>query len=102
MAHKGLGGHSGPFQVSSPTYWKIKKPADHIEHSTYTVHRVYKDFEFLLMILFFYFLGVHATDNAFCPKACATWIREMIQKCYDIGLIVKVIVMDMGGGNQAV
>ena len=46
-------------------------------------------------------IGVHATDNSFCPKATAKWVREMIQKCFDIGLIVKALVMDMGSCNQA-
>ena len=47
-------------------------------------------------------VGVHATDNAYCPKEAAKWIKEIIQKCYDIDLIVKVIVMDMGPNNQAI
>ena len=44
-------------------------------------------------------IGVHATDNGWCPKAVAKWMRQMIQKIYDIGLIFKVIIMDMSGAN---
>ena len=46
--------------------------------------------------------GVEFTDNGFCPKAVAKWMKKMIQKAYDVGLIVRVIVMDMGGGNMGI
>ena len=44
--------------------------------------------------------GVEFTDNGWCPKAVAKWIKQLIQKIYDISLITKVIVMDMSGQNK--
>ena len=47
-------------------------------------------------------VGVEFTDNGWCPKAVAKWMRQIIQKIYDIGLITKAIVMDMSGSNQTI
>ena len=44
--------------------------------------------------------GVEFTDNGWCPKAVAKWMKQLIQKIYDISLITKVIVMDMSGQNK--
>ena len=47
-------------------------------------------------------IGYHLTDDSFCAKSCAKWLRELVHACMDIGLEVMVIVHDMGPGNQAV
>ena len=46
--------------------------------------------------------GVHFTDNGFCPKFVAKWMKQLIQKAYDIGLITKAVVLDMGGANMGI
>ena len=47
-------------------------------------------------------IGYHLTDESFCAKACASWLRELVKACQDIGLEVMVLVHDMGTTNQAV
>ena len=47
-------------------------------------------------------VGYHLTDESFCPKACAKWMREILKLLFDIGIEVMIIVHDMGSTNQAV
>ena len=47
-------------------------------------------------------IGFHLTDESFCAKACAQWLREMLKALSDIGLEVMVVIHDMGPTNQAV
>ena len=47
-------------------------------------------------------VGYHLTDESFCPKACANWMREMLKELDSIGLEVLIIVHDMGPCNLAV
>ena len=41
-------------------------------------------------------VGYHLTDESFCPKAGAKWLREVLSLLFGIGLEVMLIIHDMG------
>ena len=41
-------------------------------------------------------VGYHLTDASFCPKACAEWLREILDLLFAIHIEILLVIHDMG------